>query len=107
LGGTVTQGRLFGAEAVAAGIVGLWLLLTGHRFAWTATFLVAASALGAVMLYRYVDVGKLGPLPNMYEPIWYFRKSLSAYAEGATVAAALLRAALWLRSWLREWRAFR
>jgi len=28
---------------------------------------VAASALGAVLLYRYVDVGSLSPLPNMYE----------------------------------------
>jgi hypothetical protein len=97
LGGTLTQGRLFGAEAVVAGVVGLWLLLTGHRLAWVAAFLVAASALGAVMLYRYVDVGSLGPLPNMYEPTWYFRKTLSAYAEGAVVVAALMRGVLWLR----------
>ncbi|MFL6238968.1 MAG: hypothetical protein ACJ735_05680 [Actinomycetes bacterium] len=92
LGGALTQGRLFGAEAVAAGVVALWLLLTGGRAAWLATMLVAASALGAVLLYRYVNVGKLGPLPNMYEPVWYFRKSLSAYAE----AVALLAAMLWL-----------
>ena len=68
-----------------------------RTFAWAATFLVAASALGAVLLYRYVDVGSLGPLPNMYEPTWYFRKTLSAYAEGAAVVAALMRGALWLR----------
>jgi hypothetical protein len=96
LGDTLTQGRLFGAEAVVAGVVALWLLLTGSRLAWAAAFLVAASALGAVLLYRYVDVGSLGPLPNMYEPSWYFRKTLSAYAEAAVVVAALVRAALWL-----------
>ncbi len=97
LGGTLTQGRLFGAEAVVAGVVGVWLLLTGSRLAWAAAFLVAASALGAVLFYRYVDVGTLGPLPNMYEPAWYFRKTLSAYAEAAVVVAALVRFALWLR----------
>jgi hypothetical protein len=96
LGDTLSQGRLFGAEAVVAGVVGLWLLLTGSRWAWAATFLIAASALGAVLLYRYVDVGKLGPLPNMYEPIWYFRKSLSACAEAIAVLAAAVRLAqLW------------
>jgi hypothetical protein len=35
------------------------------------------------MLYRYVDVGSLGPLPNMYEPTWTSPyKLMSAYAEG-------------------------
>ena len=97
LGDTLTQGRLFGAEAVAAGIVGLWLLLTGSRWAWIAALLIGASALGAVLLYRYVDVGTLGPLPNMYEPVWYFRKTLSAYAEAAVVIAAATRLALMYR----------
>ena len=97
LGGTLTQGRLFGFEAVVAGAVALWLLVTGNRWAWTATFVVAASALGAVLLYRYVQVGSLGPLPNMYEPTWYFRKSLSAFAEGVAAVAALSRGLLWVR----------
>jgi hypothetical protein len=96
LGGTLTQGRLFGAEAGVAGVIALWLLLTGSRWAWVATFLVAGSALAAVLLYRYVDVGSLGPLPNMYEPAWYFRKTLSAYAETVAAVAALIRIAqLW------------
>jgi hypothetical protein len=99
LGNTITQGRLFGAEAVVAGVIALWLLLTGSRLAWLATFLVAASALGAGLLYRYVDVGSLGPLPNMYEPIWYFRKTLSAYAEAAAAIAALVRLAMFFREW--------
>ena len=40
------------------------------------------SALGAVLLYRYVNVPMLGPLPAMYEPVWFLEKSLSAVAEG-------------------------
>jgi hypothetical protein len=31
---------------------------------------VGASALAAVLLYRYVDLGPLGPLPDMYENTW-------------------------------------
>jgi len=44
-----------------------------------------------VLLYRYVDVGTIGPLPNMYEPTWQVPgKPLSAYAEGgAAVLSAL------------------
>jgi hypothetical protein len=50
---------------------------------------VGASALAAVLLYRYVDVGSIGPLPQMYENTWQAPgKLLSAYAEGAAVALA-------------------
>jgi hypothetical protein len=56
-----------------------------------AALLVAGSALGAVLLYRYVDVGSLGPLPNMYENTWDVPgKVLSAWAEGAAVILAAL-----------------
>ena len=50
---------------------------------------VAASALVAVLLYRYVDLGSLGPVPDMYENTWQVPgKLLSAYAEGAAVVLA-------------------
>lgn len=68
----------------------LVLVLPWRRTAYVIAFVVAASALGAVVLYRYVDVGALGPLPNMYEPIWYGDKTNSAIAElvASVVAAA-------------------
>jgi hypothetical protein len=51
--------------------------------------LVALAALVAVLLYRYVDLGPLGPLPDMYENTWQVPgKLLSAYAEGAAVVLA-------------------
>jgi hypothetical protein len=54
-----------------------------------AALLVGASALAAVLLYRYVDVGAVGPLPDMYENTWQVPgKLLSAYAEGAAVVLA-------------------
>jgi hypothetical protein len=45
-----------------------------------------------VVLYRYVDVGKVLFLPDMYEPIWFGRKTLSAYLEGGGALLALLGA---------------
>jgi hypothetical protein len=87
--GTVSQGQLFRVEAVLAVAVGLLVLVRPRPSSWLAALLVAASALGAVLLYRYVDVGALGPLPDMYENTWQVPgKLLSAYAEGAAVVLA-------------------
>ena len=89
LRGTITQGHLFRVEAGVACAVALLVLVWPRRSVWIAALLVAASALGAVLLYRYVDVGSLGPLPNMYENTWQVPgKLLSAYAEGAAVVLA-------------------
>jgi hypothetical protein len=88
---TLSQGELFRAEAVLAVAVGLLVLIRPRRSSWVAALLVAGSALGAVLLYRYVDVGSLGPLPDMYENTWQVPgKLLSAYAEGAAVVLAAL-----------------
>jgi hypothetical protein len=86
---SLSQGELFRAEAVVAVVVGLWVLVRPQRGGWVAAALVGASALAAVLLYRYVDVGALGPLPDMYESTWQVPgKLLSAYAEGAAVVLA-------------------
>jgi hypothetical protein len=90
IGGTLSEGTLFRIESAAALVAAvLVLVLPWRRVAYGVALGVAASALGAVVLYRYVNVGALGPLPNMYEPIWYHDKSVSALAElGATLGAA-------------------
>jgi len=80
--GGVGGGNLFRAEAVVAVVVGLYLLLRGSRPAYAAAGLVALSAFVAVVLYRYVQVPALGPIPSMYEPVWFLEKTLSAAAEG-------------------------
>lgn len=88
--GHLSQVTLFNAEAAAAIVVALLVLVTGHRAAYLLGFLVAASALGAVLLYRYIDIGPLGPLPNMYEPAWYATKLAATVAEAiATLATAI------------------
>ncbi|MEU8512773.1 hypothetical protein AB0C76_14455 [Kitasatospora sp. NPDC048722] len=87
VGDSISQGTLFRLESAAASLAVLLLLLWRHRagdvFAWA----VAASGLGALLLYRYVDVGAIGPLPNMYEPVWFSDKTLAAWAEGVATAA--------------------
>jgi hypothetical protein len=86
---TVSQGQLFRAEAVVAVVAGLLVLIRPRPSSWVVALVVAGSALAAVLLYRYVDVGTLGPLPDMYENTWQVPgKLLSAYAEGAAVVLA-------------------
>ncbi len=86
---SISQGNLFRAEAAAASLAALLVLLLPRRETYAFAVTVAASALGAILLYRYVDVGALGPLPNMYEPIWFTEKTVSAVAEGAALIVAL------------------
>jgi len=68
--GTINGTDLFRAQGVVAAVVGVVLLVSGHRWAWVAAALVGLASFGAVMLYRYVDVGAIGPLPNMYDATW-------------------------------------
>lgn len=95
---TLSQGDLFRVEAVLAIIAGVALLVRPRRYtAWFA-LLVSAGGVAAVLVYRYANVGKLGPIPNMYEPYWYGEKTLSLVAEAvAAVAAAVLLVAMQLR----------
>lgn len=88
-------GTLFRLHAAAAVLAGILLLLGGRRRAYALACLVLVSGFVAVMLYRYVDVPAIGPIPAMYEPIWYFEKALSAAATG--IGAAVAGAGLMLR----------
>jgi hypothetical protein len=91
---TISQADIFRIESVVALIVAAALLVRPSRATAAAVFVVAASATVAVVLYRYVDVGKIGPIPNMYDPYWApAGKWLSAVAEiVATLASAALLA---------------
>ena len=91
VGDTVTQGWLFRLEAVVAIAAAVAVLLSDRRPVWMAAGVTGLAGVGAVLLYRYVDVGAIGPIPNMYEPVWFAEKLRSAYAEGAV-------AVLWLVS---------
>ncbi|MBP2414666.1 hypothetical protein JOF48_003465 [Arthrobacter stackebrandtii] len=87
--GGIGQGNLFWIEAGAAILAGLYVFFRGSRPAYAAALIVTFGGVAAVLLYRYVDVPAFGPFPAMYEPVWFFEKSLSAVAEaaGAVLAA--------------------
>lgn len=83
-------GDLFRIQAVVAILAALHVLVRGSRTAFALAGCVALSALAAVILYRYVQVPAIGPIPSMYEPVWYAKKILTAAAEALAGAAALL-----------------
>jgi hypothetical protein len=85
----ISEGTLFRLEAVLALIAMLLVLSSRRRFAAAFALLVAAGGLGVLLLYGYVDVGGLGPLPDMYDPIWYTEKTVSAVAEAVAAVGAL------------------
>jgi hypothetical protein len=88
---SLSQGDLFRTEGVLAVLAAVAVFVRPRRYTAAAAFLVAGSALAAVLVYRYVDVGAIGPVPSMYEPAWYPEKSHAAWAEAlAAVAAAAL-----------------
>jgi hypothetical protein len=85
----ISQGQLFRLEAALALIAMLLVLLVRNRLGAQVALLVAAGGLGAVLLYGYIDVGGFGPLPDMYDPIWYTEKTISAIAEAVAAVGAL------------------
>jgi len=82
------QGTLFVLEAAAAALAAVAIIWRGSRAAFAFAFLVSLSAFAAVVLYRYVDIPAFGPFPAMYDPVWFWEKSISAAAEGFGAVAA-------------------
>jgi hypothetical protein len=104
---SLSQGTLFRWEAGVAAFAALAVLvvvwpMAWSLVAWALAFAVAASAFGAVMIYAHYDIGRLGPLPNMYEPFWYGEKTRAAVAEAiatgtAALGLAITAALVWAR----------
>ncbi|MBA2695743.1 MAG: hypothetical protein ACR2FV_07035 [Ornithinimicrobium sp.] len=92
--GGIGGGNLFRVQAVAAILIGIYLLVRPSRLAYAVAALVLLSAFFAVLLYRYVEVPSIGPIPSMYEPIWYAEKAVSAVAEGFGALLAIVGVAL-------------
>ncbi|TWP36193.1 hypothetical protein [Leekyejoonella antrihumi] len=89
-GGLLTESHLFLAQSVVAFVVAILVLVRPGVATFTAAVLVTATAAAAVFIYTYVDVGAIGPLPDLYEPTWALPgKRISAAAEvcGALLAA--------------------
>lgn len=86
----LSEAMLFRVEGVVAAVVAAALLLRPRPLVWAAAATTLAAGLAAVLVYTYVDVGRVGPLPDMYEPSWVLPgKTLSAWAEGIGAVLAL------------------
>ncbi len=88
--GQVTLSGLFVAQAVAATIVSLWVLLRGRRLAWIAFTLVALGSLAALVASVYIQIPSIGPFPVIYEPLWYTDKYLAAAPRRWPPSSALV-----------------
>jgi len=91
IGEQISVGALFRVQAVVALLTGLWLLAqrTARPPVLAALLLAVLSTL-AVVLSVYVRLPALGPLPELYEPVWYAEKAVAAVAAGVAAALALL-----------------
>nr|WP_281496850.1 hypothetical protein [Ornithinimicrobium sp. F0845] len=94
--GGIGGGWLFRIQAVVALLAAVYLLWKGSRLAYLVAAVVLISVFGAVMTYAFVDLPAIGPIPPMYDPLWYPEKTLSAVVEGAGALLALV--GLWLTS---------
>lgn len=86
---SISQGDLFRIEAGLASLAALLVLVFAWRVTWAFAFLTAGGGLALLLIYRYVNVGSLGPVPNMYEPVWFSEKTTSAIAQGVAAVTAL------------------
>lgn len=88
-GGIFNEGNIFRAQGVVALIAAALVLALPRLFTFAFAAIVLATAAAAVITYTYVEVGSIGPIPDMYNPTWETDgKKLSAIAEsvGAVVA---------------------
>lgn len=93
---TLSEATLFRIEAALA--IAAAVLLVLRQNVLTVLFAAAVAGGGAflLVLYRYVDVGRLGPVPDLYEPIWFREKVESLIGELVALAASLALLALLL-----------
>lgn len=86
----VSQATLFRIEGVSAIVAAVLLLARPHWLTALLALLVSGGGVAAVLLYTNTDPGKIGPLPDMYEPVWFAEKTNSLIAEAVAAGVALL-----------------
>lgn len=86
---TVSQGDLFRFEAGLAIAAAVLILLVRRSVTDFFAAAVAGGGLAALLAYRYIDLGAIGPLPPMYEPVWYPDKVDTCIAQAIATAASL------------------
>jgi hypothetical protein len=85
----VNEGILFRAEAVLAILAAVALVLCARRLSFLLSCAVSASALTLMLISRYVDLGPIGPFPDLYDPVWFPEKLWAAFGEAVAGIASL------------------
>lgn len=85
----LSQADLFRLEAALAVVSAVWLAVRRSVPAAAVACVVAGGGAFAILLYRYVDPGVIGPLPDMFEPVWFAAKQQALAAEVVAALAAL------------------
>jgi hypothetical protein len=97
-GGVIlNEGNLFTAEAAVAAAAALFLLVSPRTVGWLLSLAVAVTALAAVMVSTYIDVGAIGPVPDLYEPTWRVPGKVPATVAEIVATAVSLAALLLAR----------
>ncbi|WP_405806151.1 hypothetical protein [Streptomyces sp. NBC_01187] len=93
---SISQGTLFRLEAALAALAALLVLVWRSRPADTFALAVSLGGLALLLIYRYFDIGVLGPFPDMYEPLWFTDKTVIAVAQAVSALTALILL-VWVR----------
>lgn len=94
VGATVSEGTLFRVEAVTAIIAAILLVVRPGRLTAAFAAIVAGGGTALLVLYYFVNVGPLGPLPNMYEHVWFSEKVVTLVAQTVATLSALVLVAI-------------
>lgn len=86
---SISQGTLFRIEAVMAVVAGVLLIVRPGRITAAIAAVVAGGGVLALLLYYFVNVGEVGPFPNMYEHVWYSDKVFTLIAQAVATVTAL------------------
>ncbi len=86
----LSESLLFRIEAVLAILVAVAVIARRNRLTALLVVLVAGGGLVLLLVYRYVDIGKIGPIPAMYDPEWFPEKVASALGEAVAILAGLV-----------------
>lgn len=89
IGEQLTVGDLFRAQGVVGLLAAVAVALLGSRPAVLVGVLVALASTAAVGASVYVRIPPVGPLPELYEPVWYAAKARSAAATAVAAAVGI------------------
>ena len=85
----INEGILFRAEAILALLAALTLITSARRLPLVLGLAISASALTLMLVSRYVNLGPLGPFPDLYDPVWFPEKLWAAGGEAAAGVASV------------------